>query len=88
MRQKGTPNRKTDELMAIAKRLKVSPFEVLCLFAGGRNAELGYAQLDPGVRMKAAAEAAKYLYPQRRAVEVSAPEPFRVVVEDYSRKDA
>jgi hypothetical protein len=40
-RQKGSTNRKTDELQAIADRLKVHPFEILCLIAGNDWKTLG-----------------------------------------------
>ena len=53
------------------------------------SVKMGYV-ITPEVRTKAASEATKYLFPQRKAVEVSnSPDGdgFRVIVEDYSSKD-
>lgn len=41
-RQKGTPNKDTQELKEIAERLGVNPFEVMLLFAKGDWQALGY----------------------------------------------
>lgn len=41
-REKGTPNKKTNELMEKAKQLKCDPFEILCYFALGDWKKLGY----------------------------------------------
>lgn len=41
-RTKGTPNKDTQELQEICKRLKCSPFEVTILFAMGDWRTLGY----------------------------------------------
>jgi hypothetical protein len=42
-------------------------------------------KISPELRLNAAKEAAKYLFPQRKAVEMSNPEGegFRVIVEDF-----
>lgn len=87
-RRKGTPNKDTKELMEIALRLGVSPFEVLLLFVKGDWKSLGYDMekqivssndhgdiykytIEPSVRAKCATEAASYLYPKRKAIELS-----------------
>lgn len=45
-------------------------------------------RISPETRLNAAKEAAKYLYPQRKAVEVSNAEDegFKVIVQDYLSK--
>jgi len=47
----------------------------------------GYT-VSPEMRLKAAQEACKYLYSQKRSVELSNPDGtgFKIVVEDYSNK--
>lgn len=93
--QKGNPGRPlgakgsiTRKVELTAERLGVDPFEVLCLFAKGDWAALGYPAetktsftsagiefdeylISPENRLSAAKEAAKYLYSQKRSVEVS-----------------
>lgn len=84
-RKKGSLNKSTTELMEIAEKVGVNPFEILLKFANGNHIDLGYTdRLPPEVRMKAAAEAAKYLYAQRRALEVKDDTPIKVIVEDYT----
>ena len=77
---------------ATAARLQVDPFEVLCLFAKGDWQTLG---LDPDAitarhQLTAAVNACKYLYSQKRSVEISNPDGtgFRVEVVDYTGKKA
>jgi hypothetical protein len=69
-----------------AARLNIDPYEVLLLFAGGCWRELGYESetmvqesrygvkweytIDPAVRANAAKEACKYIYPQKKSVEI------------------
>lgn len=46
--------------------------------------------VTPDLRVKASAEAAKYLFPTKKAIEVSnSPDGdgFKIIVEDYSSKD-
>jgi len=104
-RQKGTPNKKTNELFEIADRIGVNPFEVMCMFAAKDWKGLGYSseyetkvtkdggtleveRIGPDLRIHAAKEAAKYLYPQRKAVEHSADQEkgFQIIVMDYTIK--
>ena len=102
-RKKGTPNKNTNDLVEIANRIGVSPFEVLCMIAKADWQGLGYdratqpkALSDGGVieidrislesRLNAAKEAAKYLYPQRKAIEhkTDADSSFQVIIKDYT----
>lgn len=104
-RQKGTKNKSRTAVEETAARLKVNPFEVLCLFAKGDWKALGYEAecyfaekpdgavkmgyvISPEMRVTAAKEASKYLYPQKKALEVSTDETkgFKVILEDYTGK--
>lgn len=75
-RKKGAKNKITialeEGLHEKAKRLGVDPFEVLCLFAKGDHKALDEPfPIDPRLRLRAAGEAAEYLYPKRRAIEMT-----------------
>lgn len=61
----------TAKLHAISMRLNIEPFEVLLHFADGDDQALGLPDktISPGMRLKAATEACKYLYPQLRSVD-------------------
>lgn len=96
-RKPGSVNKKTEALQEIADRNGVNPFEILCLIAKGDLRNLGYQfgesqvpldyQIDIATRMGAAKEAARYLYPQRKAVELSTDESgFKIVLCDYTSK--
>lgn len=89
-RSKGTPNKRTTDAQEIAERLQCDPFEVLCFFAKGDWKGLGYQQklsIPLEIRAKAAAEASKYLYPQRKAMEhTTGEEGFKIIIEDYRGK--
>ena len=54
-----------------AVELGVDPFEVLLLFAKGDTKALNEPYIDPALRLRAACEAAEYLYPKRRSIELS-----------------
>ncbi len=71
-RQKGTPNKKTVQLKERAQRLGFDPFEMLLRVAKGdwQGLELD-GPISIELRVRAACEACKYLYPQRKAIEVS-----------------
>lgn len=99
-RKKGTPNKVTAACRELADRLGVSPFEVLLHFAAGDWQALGYEtatqrrvnahgmweefRIDPATRMKAAAEASKYLYPQRKSMQLDVDGSIKVLIEDYT----
>lgn len=69
-----------------AERLGCDPFEVLCLFAKGDKKTLGVKQVTASMRLAAAKEACKYLYSQKRAVEITNPDGtgFKIEIVDYS----
>lgn len=80
-RQKGTPNKRSLEVDAIAERLGIEPFEILLQFSSDTS-------IDAAIRVKAASEACKYLYAQKRSVEHSTGEEgFKIVIEDYVKRD-
>jgi hypothetical protein len=86
-RAKGVPNRKTQDLLDKAREMGVDPFEVLLMFAAGDWKSLGYDQdkyitetdrgtivkwtIEPSVRAKCASDACQYIYPKRKAIELS-----------------
>jgi hypothetical protein len=86
-RQKGTPNKKSLALLERAQALGVDPFEVLLRFAKGDWQGLGYDspteiimtktgpmekdRITPDHRLSAASQACQYLYPKRKAIEVT-----------------
>jgi hypothetical protein len=85
-RPKGSPNHSTVELRKKAAELGCDPFEILCRFAMGDAAGLGYRPLgvdgagkpvypniDPKLRKSAAADAAQYLYHKLKSVEITGP---------------
>lgn len=89
---KGTRNKINRDVTATAARLGVDPFEVLCLFAKGDTKALQLppkARVSPNQRLAAAIQACKYLYSQKRAVEIKNPDGtgFVVKVEDYTVKN-
>lgn len=85
-RQKGTPNKSKLPLLEKAKALGIDPFEVLLLFAKGDWKGLGYSNefivniskfgetirhtIEPSIRAKAASEAAGYMYPKLKSIEI------------------
>jgi hypothetical protein len=99
-RKKGTPNKKTLDAEAIAKKIGCNPFEVLLRFAANDWEGLGYpdetytkmsngcpyevAYIEPETRLKAAKEAAEYLYPKRKAIEVTGDEGGPIKFKDAS----
>jgi hypothetical protein len=60
-----------DDAKKIAERLGCDPFEVLCFFMKGDADSLGYkeAVIPPEMRLQAAKEACKYIYPTLKAIE-------------------
>jgi len=85
-RPAGSVNKDTQELIDMAHKMGCSPFKILCHIAMGDWKALGYKeektnyQTKTGMvyseritmdhRLQAASQAAQYLYPKRRAVEV------------------
>ena len=73
-RKKGTPNRRTFDAAALAEEMGVDPLKILLDLCSHR---------DPGIQLGAAKEAAKYVYTQKRATELSGPngQPIQTEVE-------
>lgn len=85
-RAPGTPNKNTIDLQRLSEEMGIHPFKILLHFAAGDWKALGYQResyveygkdydnevlyIQPEVRVKAASEAAQYLYPKRKAIEV------------------
>ncbi len=59
-RKKGTPNKKTQDLLEMCEQKGVNPFEVLLDLC--KNA-------DPNIKMNAAKEVCQYILPKRKAIE-------------------
>lgn len=86
-RKKGTPNKSTLEAIETAQRLGCNPFEILCLIALGDWQRLGYAsptivksagdttyevdRITVETRQKAAAAACDYIFPKRKALDIT-----------------
>lgn len=86
-RQKGTPNKRTTELAQKAEELNIDPFEVILLYAKRDWKALGFTSptvtkaskngtyevdtISAEMQLSAASEAAQYLYPKRKATEIS-----------------
>lgn len=90
-KKKGTRNKSKVAVEETAARLGIDPFEVLCLFAKADWQTLGFERPDsisPHMQLKAATNACKYLYAQKRSVEISNPDGtgFKVEVTDYTAK--
>lgn len=88
-RSKGTPNASSLDVRAIAERIGVDPFEIMCMVAKGDYSGLGYETdiISLDQRIGCAIQASKYLYQQRKAVELSTDEKgFNVIIKDYSSK--
>jgi len=80
-RVKGSRNKQNKHLVQIAQELKCDPYEVLIHFVKGDWAALGYSSgvilrngyeedlIPPIARLKAAVEACKYIYAQKKAVD-------------------
>lgn len=73
-RKKGTPNKLTRDADAIAQEMGIDPLRVLLELCNHR---------EPTIRISAAKEAAKYVYTQKRATELSGPsgQPIQTQVE-------
>ena len=85
-RKKGVPNKKTFDAQVLAERLGVDPLEVLLHAASNNYQALGYDSeirtklvgenaitedtIPINTRVQAAKEAAQYLYPKRKAIEL------------------
>lgn len=82
-RKKGTLNRQTVALEEICEKHKINPFEAMI--------KLALTTDKDELRFNALKELCQYLYPKRKAVEVSnsSEEGFKIILEDYIiKKDA
>lgn len=80
-RKKGTPNKRSksmDDLQAMCEASGVEPFQVFLDLCKHR---------DPQIQISAAREAAKYIYTQRKAAEITGPEGGPVQVESSEVKE-
>lgn len=63
-RKPGTPNKITTDIQHTLARLKCDPVEGMAKMANDKK-------LEPALRLRAYAELANYVYPKRRAVEIT-----------------
>lgn len=80
-RRAGTPNKKTLDLFAKCEALGIDPFEELLKIASPLNE-------NPDHRLQALKEVCQYLYPKRKAMEVSGSLNTSIssIVDDLSTK--
>jgi len=78
-RPKGSPNRKTLALEELCDQMGIHPFVEMLKALTVTD--------EPRERFRMAAEIAQYLYPKRKAVELSASEDkgFIITVKDYTK---
>ena len=73
-RAKGTPNKKTERVADMFKRMKFDPFEIMAAFAMNDRTKLKLKPKDPDIpyeiRTRMANECAKYIKPQLKAMQV------------------
>lgn len=80
-RQKGTPNKATQDLMAICEAKGLDPFAAMV--------ELAVTETNRDKKFDRLKEIAQYLYPKRKAVEHSMDADsagFKVIIEEYGKK--
>lgn len=80
-RQKGTPNKITQDIALRCEEMGCDPIKILMEFA--------LHHPEDSTRFDAAKELCQYLYPKRKAMELSNADDkgFRLVIEDYTSKD-
>lgn len=80
-REKGKLNQPTQELHDICETKGLNVFEAMC--------ELAKSSLDESTRIAMLKELAQYLYPKRKAIEISndGQEGFSIVIKDYTKKN-
>jgi hypothetical protein len=101
--RKGCPNKITTSAKELAQKLGIDPLEILLHFANKDWKALGYDsptllkitadgghevdRISAEMRVMAAKEAAKYIYPTQKAVEFTGDQPqIKMIIEDYTRK--
>ncbi len=79
-RKAGTPNKDTQDLMAICNKHNCNVFEGMVMLA--------VAEVNKDKKFDRLCKIAEYLYPKRKSIEHSGElEGIRVILEDYSSKD-
>lgn len=80
-RKAGVPNKKTQDLMEKCEAQGFDPFQAMINIAIHSN--------DPNFKFSALKEICQYIYPKRKALEMSTnPEMgFEIVIKDYVSKD-
>ena len=77
-RKKGTPNKKTQDLMAMCEARGINLFEAFLEIIEDVNA-------DPNLRFSALKEAAQYVYPKRKAIEHSVDPQKMDAMEEFEK---
>lgn len=103
----GTPNKSRVDAVMLAQELDIDPLRILLLFAKGDYASLGYEKtktiitkdgsafeeltISPDLRKSAAADACKYIYAPRKAIEISVEqetiESYEEIIQRLSNQD-
>lgn len=79
-RKPGTPNKSTQDLMAICEARGLNVFEAMVILA--------IEETDSTKKFDRLEKISKYLYPQRKAIEHSSDEKgFRIIIEDYKKAE-
>lgn len=80
-RQKGTPNKNTQNLIERAEALGTDPFEILCHIASNNWRALGYRSnpIELKDRQSAADSLCQYMYPKRKAVDLKVGEDSKPI---------
>lgn len=80
-RQKGTPNKKTQELHEMCEKMGLNVFEGMI--------QIAIEDKDPDTRFDKLERIAPYLYPKRKSLDISSEDEkgFQIVIKDYTRKD-
>lgn len=79
-RAKGTPNKSTQNLLDICEQEGIEPFRAM--LRAFKDIE------DPVRQVDALEKICQYLYPKRKAIELSTDEDsgFQIIIKDYSDK--
>jgi hypothetical protein len=88
-KQPGIKNKSTRTIEETAKRLKCDPFEIMCLFAIGdwEALKIEPEEMTADMRLRACEQACKYLYAQKRAIDLgTGDKSIKIVIEDWTKK--
>lgn len=80
-RQKGTPNKVTQDILARCEEMGCDPMKILMEFA--------LHHPEDSRRFEAAKELCQYIYPKRKAMELTSGDEkgFKLIIEDYTSKE-